>query len=156
MKHPIQIYLSKMAFPAIAILFSAIYLKSASELAAQDVLLVKPIAMILICIASISAVLDFRKIRVSEDAGTTPGVSPRVSAKVLLFILSCFVYLGILTRVGFLPSTVLFLGVVSFFLGVRNKKTLVAVPLFVTFFLYFIFQVLLEVPLPPGILSFLN
>lgn len=147
---------SKMIFPLISIIFSCVYLRQVADIPAQDALLVKPVAIVLIIVASISIVLEFRKMKMADskiEASTpAPGKS---KSKVLLFLAGSALYIALLTPLGFLLSTALFIGIMSWFLGVRRKKLLIGVSIATPLVLYFLFQVLLEVPLPPGLLQFL-
>ncbi len=144
---------SGMVFPLVAILFSAVYLRQVTDISAQDALLVKPVAFILIGLAAATLILEFRKARNRPETFVKPVF--RIPLKVVFFIVSCSVYLAVLTRLGFIPSTALFIAAVSWFLGVRKMKTLIGVAVIVPLVLYLLFQVLLEVPLPAGILQFL-
>ena len=62
----------------------------------------------------------------------------------------------LLEWLGFLVTTTLFMAVVVFGLGVRSWRILAAVPLGAAVGLYVIFAVWLRVPLPKGILAFLE
>lgn len=64
------------------------------------------------------------------------------------------VSLLLLTWLGFVLTTALFMITVIFGLGVRSWRSLVSVPLISAVVLYLIFAVMLRVPLPKGLLAF--
>ena len=66
------------------------------------------------------------------------------------------VSLLLLEMLGFMLTTTLFMAVVVFGLGVRSWRMLASVPLLSAVGLYVIFAVWLRVPLPKGILAFLE
>jgi len=76
--------------------------------------------------------------------------------RVALMLGAMAMSLLLLDKLGFMVTTTLFMAVVVFFLGVRSWWTLVAVPPLSAIGLYCIFAVWLRVPLPKGILSFLE
>lgn len=54
--------------------------------------------------------------------------------------------------VGYLTSTAVFIGTTMFILGQRNPLSVIALTLFFTALLYYVFSRLLSVPLPVGLL----
>jgi len=77
-------------------------------------------------------------------------------ARVGLMLGGLAVSLVLLDKLGFLLTTTLFMAVVVFGLGVRSWRMLVSIPLLSAIGLYVVFAVWLRVPLPKGILSFLE
>jgi len=77
-------------------------------------------------------------------------------ARVGLMLGGLAVALVVLDRLGFLLTTTLFMAVVIFGLGVRSWRMLASVPLVSAIGLYVVFAVWLQVPLPKGVLSFLE
>jgi len=77
-------------------------------------------------------------------------------ARVGLMLGGLAVALVLLDRLGFLLTTTLFMAVVIFCLGVRSWRMLASIPLLAAIGLYVVFAVWLQVPLPKGVLSFLE
>jgi putative tricarboxylic transport membrane protein len=65
-----------------------------------------------------------------------------------------FLYLVVFNRLGFLISSILFMGCFLWVLGNRHWPALLLVSLFVPVILYLVFRLLLAVMLPRGILPF--
>ena len=63
------------------------------------------------------------------------------------------VALLVLDKLGFLLTTTAFMAVVIFSLGVRSWATLIIAPVAAAGVLYLVFDVWLNVPLPPGLLG---
>ena len=62
-------------------------------------------------------------------------------------------YFVLIDTVGYFIVTPLFLFSLTIILGYRNKKILFLYPLFFSIFLFLVFRLFLNVPLPMGILS---
>lgn len=77
-----------------------------------------------------------------------------ISKKMALFIVSVFVLIYCLPILGANLSIILFLLITMFILNVRNKLLLVFVPICTDLFIFCIFKLWLEVPLPTGMLGF--
>ncbi|QEN08272.1 tripartite tricarboxylate transporter TctB family protein [Oceanispirochaeta crateris] len=76
----------------------------------------------------------------------------RENSRVWFSLLFTALYFGFLHVVGFLIASVFYLLAMLFFLGNRNKKVLILVPILVPIFLYFVFTTLLLVQLPSGLI----
>jgi hypothetical protein len=77
-------------------------------------------------------------------------------ARVALMLGGLAVSLLLLNWLGFVLTTMLFMTVVIFGLGVRSWRILAMIPILAAAGLYILFAVLLSVPLPKGILAFLS
>jgi putative tricarboxylic transport membrane protein len=76
--------------------------------------------------------------------------------KVIISLGLAILYAMFLKRVGFIPITILFLFAFLLLLNIRKPLTLIAVPIVASFALWFIFQKILTVSLPIGLLSLLG
>ena len=112
------------------------------------------IAIGLIGIGFVLTVQGIRARLVPQEA--IPWPSAGGWARVGLMLGALAVSLVLLEWLGFLLTTTLFMGVVVFGLGVRSWRMLVSMPLLAAIGLYVVFAVWLRVPLPKGILSFLE
>ena len=75
-----------------------------------------------------------------------------VFRKVASMIGSSLIYLIVLNHFGFFVSTLVYLPVMIWTLGVRKPKTIIFSTAFVVFFIFLIFQMFLRVPFPEGLL----
>lgn len=75
--------------------------------------------------------------------------------KSIFFAISIALYLMLMPKLGFVIATILFVLIIMIWLGVRNKYTLVFLPIISSCILYYIFKYLLFVKLPVGILKYL-
>ncbi len=90
-----------------------------------------------------------------EGEADDPGV-PVSHTRVVLLVLTVFLYLMVMPYIGYLLATPLFVAAVLRVTGVRKIKRLVAVPLAFTLVLYTIFGILARIRLPMGFMDFLN
>ena len=72
--------------------------------------------------------------------------------KVSLMIFSSLIYLLILNWVGFFSTTIVYLPVMIFLMGVKKPTTIVISTGVVLFFIFLIFRAFLKVPFPEGLL----
>ena len=78
--------------------------------------------------------------------------SPGLFRAALSLFLSC-VYAFILKPVGFIPGTVLFIFALMFLLGTRKKRDLALTPVLATIAVWLVFERLLTISLPVGLMS---
>ncbi|MBP1732332.1 MAG: hypothetical protein H6Q55_2761 [Deltaproteobacteria bacterium] len=71
-----------------------------------------------------------------------------------ILLLLCLVYIGVMSRLGFVISTFGFLTATPFVLGWRRWKVSCLVALVVAFGIYFLFTMVLGVVIPKGIMPF--
>lgn len=86
-----------------------------------------------------------------EGVESLPLWKQPVPRKVALMIVCSMIYLIILSSVGFFATTLVYLPVMCWMLGIRKPKTIALSTFFVVFFIYLIFGAFLKVPLPSGI-----
>jgi putative tricarboxylic transport membrane protein len=88
---------------------------------------------------------DFQKLSIREKG----------AQRILLSIAVMIVYCAVLKPVGFIIATIPFIMFFMFLLGNRKKLQFVWVPVAITFSVYFVFEKLLVLSLPSGLLSFI-
>lgn len=76
--------------------------------------------------------------------------------KVIASLGLAILYAMFLKRIGFIPITILFLFAFLMLLNIKKPLTLIAVPIVTTFALWLVFQKILTVSLPIGLLSLLG
>jgi len=86
----------------------------------------------------------------SKEQETIKGQTQQL---VTIGILS-LIYLLTFKPLGYIFSSILFVGLFLYFLGARKWFTLVTLSLLVPLMIFFVFKVFLDVPLPEGIFSF--
>jgi len=74
-----------------------------------------------------------------------------VFRKVFLMIAVSTVYLLIMSSIGFYLTTLAYLPVMIWLLGVRKPRVIVLSTVFVLIFIYLVFSAFLRVPIPEGI-----
>jgi len=117
--------------------------------------------IIILLLAAMSSVLLVKSIlegRREKVAGNRPrGVEGpsfwknEVFRKVILMIAVSIIYLLIMSSVGFYLTTLVYLPVMTWLLGVRKIKVITLSTVFVLFFIYLVFSAFLRVPIPEGI-----
>jgi len=78
--------------------------------------------------------------------------SPGFVRAALSLLVSC-IYAFALKPVGFIPGTILFILALMLLLGSRSKRDLVLAPVLSTLAVWFVFEKLLTISLPTGLLS---
>jgi putative tricarboxylic transport membrane protein len=112
-------------------------------------------AGIVVAIMALVVVLQSFRAQPAEEAKEAPA-EKRTAAKVILVLVSLFLYAVLMEYVGFFVVTLLLF---MFLLGVIEKKKwwfAVAVSVAVTLFAYLLFETALQSQLPMGILGFLR
>lgn len=71
----------------------------------------------------------------------------------LITLAAAFVFCVVLKPLGFIPTSLLFLGVMAFVMGKRTPLALIAPPVIVTLSIWVVFEKLLQLSLPPGVLA---
>jgi putative tricarboxylic transport membrane protein len=87
------------------------------------------------------------KKRAGQTSGPLPGLWQR---RPLIMFAAFLIYIYLATLVGFIPSSIAFLLLSFFMLGVRRWWLLISLPPAVTLAVYHLFSTLLNVPLPTG------
>jgi putative tricarboxylic transport membrane protein len=104
--------------------------------------------------SGLALVVNTLRGRIGAEAPRWPPVSGWL--RVALMLVSLFVVFLLLDLLGFLVVTTLFMGVMIFCLGERSWRMLATVPPLSAIALYAVFAVWLRVPLPKGIITFLD
>jgi hypothetical protein len=76
--------------------------------------------------------------------------------RVILLVLTVFLYIYLLPIIGYLLATPAFLAATSALGGIRTLKSLLFIPWFFTLLLFIVFGILARVRLPMGPLEFFN
>ena len=114
---------------------------------------IRPVFYLLIVLFIVNGVNDFRSFKRSSKAASKPK-DDEETKNVIGFILLVLAYLLLVTYVGFIIMSVVFLLSCLWLFGVKNKAILTFMPIGVSLFLYVLFAVWFGVPLPEGLLNF--
>ncbi|RLA88319.1 MAG: hypothetical protein DRG20_06295 [Deltaproteobacteria bacterium] len=139
-------YLRILLVPIIVGAFTTTYYIKNRGLPSEDLLLVNPL---IYSIAIILVIVIFNELKVKKNELQKKGVLAKRNVT-YIFILIIILYLISMNFIGYLISTILFLVIGLYILGVRKKRDLILLPLSVAFFFFFLFSFLLHVPLPLG------
>ncbi|MEI3606478.1 tripartite tricarboxylate transporter TctB family protein [Pseudogracilibacillus sp. SE30717A] len=140
------------------LIFTLLYLFEISSLKnAQDKLLVNPVIWIIFLLYPIIIWQEWREKRKKETTHEATNeaeseASSRLSKKVFLFMISTLLYLVLMNYIGFIISTIAFMPFLMWVLGTSSKKILIILPIATTVVLYLLFNNLLGIPLPQGII----
>jgi hypothetical protein len=142
-----------MIIPLGILVWACTYFNEIRSQSLQDQMFIRPVFYLLAVLFIVNGVNDFRSFSKgsqvaakSKDDGDTK--------KVIGFILLVLVYLLLVTYVGFIITSVVFLFSCLLLFEVKSKVILIFMPLGVSLFLYLLFAVWFGVPLPEGLLNF--
>ena len=107
------------------------------------------LAFILTCIFMTRCVLKIRKEGFKKEEQT---VVPGAMLQVVISMIITILYVVLMPYLGFIISTLVYSFGIMFYLGMRNIFVLVLVPPGVTLFGYFVFNSILYIFLPRGII----
>lgn len=106
------------------------------------------IATLIFClILLIKEYLEYR----NEEESEVKGAFSNLNWQIIFVIILTIAYVYLIPRLGFFTGTFLYLNVSMYVLGLRSKKMYIAPPIIVLF-IYLIFEAVLNLPLPTGIL----
>ncbi|WP_339182039.1 tripartite tricarboxylate transporter TctB family protein [Oceanobacillus sp. FSL W7-1293] len=143
------------------LIFSVVYLVDISSLnSAQDKLMVNPIIWIIILLYPLiiwKEWKEWKEVKQSADTGEKESdevdeSSAKLSKKVFLFMLSTLIYLVLMNYLGFLIMTIIYVPTLMWILGTTSKKVLIILPIAFTLLLFYLFNNLLGIPIPSGLL----
>ena len=92
-----------------------------------------------------SLILFFKDTPIEQDP-----LKIHIVWKIIIFLAMVVIYLFLMTKVGYIIATAMFLYASLLFLRLENKILLITFPLVLTLVLYFLFTRLLSVILPEG------
>jgi hypothetical protein len=74
-----------------------------------------------------------------------------VFRKVVLMVTGAMIFIGVMDFAGFYLTSLVYLPLMTWLLGVRKPRTIILSSFIVLFFVYLVFTAFLRVPLPEGI-----
>lgn len=144
------------------LLFALLYLYEISSLNhSQDKLLVNPVIWIIVILYPIIIWQEWRQFKGKQAQEQTSEpekekesseTSAKLTKKVLFFMLSTFGYLIGMNYLGFFMMTIIYMPLLMWVLGTKSKRILIILPIATTIILYVLFDMVLEIPLPQGLL----
>lgn len=142
------------------LLFALLYLYEIGSLKnPQDKLLVNPVIWIMVILYPIILWQEWRQFKQSkseeetaEDDKESADTSAKLTKKIFFFMLSTFGYLILMNYFGFFIMTILYMPLLMWILGTKSKWTLIILPIVTTVVLFVLFDLVLGIPLPQGVL----
>jgi hypothetical protein len=143
----------ELPIPLFAAIFSIVYLFSTNEY--SFVVIRYPYAVIAVIAILIVLIMGdlIKKLKKPRESysKTDTGLEFNLNYMIMILVLS-FLYLILITWLGYFSSTALFLISLMVLLKVRRALLLIGIPLFYITLSYLIFRVFLRLPLPEGFL----
>lgn len=157
-KYYVKFKLSSLIVPAIFWTIALVYIYESRNLWEKDAMLLVRWCVVAMAIATVFSLykdLEITKIedkeaKVSEKA---PFFSEK-NLKLIVFIAATSLYVYLMTVIGFIIATLLYIAGIMYFLGERKPLVIALVPIGTTAFIYLMFDVWLKISLPAGFLGF--
>jgi len=155
-------FVHRIIAATLILLFTIIYIIDASALEnSQDTLMVIPVLWIMVLLYPIIIWQEWRAAKkqeaekqevAEEEEDADNETTLKLSKKVLLFMILTFIYLILMNYIGFIISTILYMPALMWVFGTKSKKLLIILPIVTAVVLFFLFNNLLGIPLPQGVL----
>ena len=143
-------------FAVLALLFVAVYWMSAGKLPNASIVFPRVLTYFLVPLFLwnfVESLIGFRKTAAGDNPeGTKWDCGLHLSRPKIMVILVTLAYIVLMPILGFVVTTVLYLLVLSYYLGVRNYISLLLFTGVYTFAIYAVFVMWLRVRLPDGLL----
>ena len=149
---------TSLLVPLIIWTFVIIYLYGSRNVIWSDGFLTMRVCTILLLICTLAVlkrefvVMDREAYERWKAEQSEPVLTQATRRQILMFGI-LIVYMLLLQPLGFLIDTILFVLVVMWWLGVRDWKLLVLIPILTSVILFYIFKYLLFIRLPLGVLK---
>lgn len=149
--------------PLLILIYTVNYYAETVRLPHPEVhnLLIRPVVYAIAVLSALYFITHLRREPAGEDGPEEPAAkSPpvrqaiRENRKFLLFLLQTAIYLPLISLLGFVPASALYMVVTMLQLGVRNVKVLVLLPLITVVGLVLMFETWLTITIPKGIFGF--
>lgn len=144
--------LAEILITSLMIVLEGILWLAAGEIPPESAAYPKGLIIMAFAISAIYLVMCIYKIKKQGLAKKEKEQCPGAGVQTIVFGVMVCIYIGLLEKVGYLIMTPVFIVASLWFLGMRKKITLLLVPVIVTGFTYFVFNYVLYVFLPAGIL----
>ena len=149
--------MKKYLFVVLALVFVIVYWSSAGKLPPQSVVFPKFITAILIPLfiwVIIQSIVEYRALAKNTEVPENEKwkFSLNITRNKLVIVGATVVYVAIIPVIGYIVTTVLYVGGLSFFLGNRKPVKLILYTGILVAILYLIFGFWLRIRLPTGIL----
>lgn len=113
--------------------------------------------LLLVGITLLSGILLKNQLRSTKSVETSEKEDNITNQGLLSkLIAACFIYAIAMNYAGFLISTLFYIAIVLFLLGLRNKRSLTILSLGITAMLFIIFVKILQISVPRGVGLFMN
>lgn len=147
--------LKEFIFPAMVSVFCFIYYFTTRTYSSESTKFPYMIFVIMAVLAVLILISEYKKNKLalkdnSKNTGST--IDRELLVKQLGILIFAVLYLFLLTQIGYIISTLLFLLITMWFSKVPLKLSLIVCPI-TTFVLYLIFVIWLNLPIPGGFIE---
>ncbi len=143
-------------FLLFSLAFTIAYWYSAHDLPVDGILFPRVLIIVLIPLFVWNfalSVIKFRKTMKSEEPDAKKyDVSLGLTKQRVVVIVATIAYIFLMDKIGFVVCTVLYIGGLAFYLGVRNPVRLILFTAIYTALIYAIFAMWLQIRFPTGLL----
>lgn len=153
--------LAPLFVPTMVLILSIAYYIESWNVDTINKLLIKPTCFLIIVIYLFFVYKEFHKHKkLATQQGeqnaqaASNAVSCQVQYKSVFIIGMTAIYVLVVQYLGFILTSVIFMGTMLYVLNVRKKWIVISFSVASTVILYFAFKTILMVPLPSGILGF--
>lgn len=143
------VFIKKMTIPTVVLLWSIMYVVETSSNSNRDVLLIRPLAILI----AITYLIIFFKEYIHSKIRDSSENMPFISTKEIKILLLMIIYIFVIKYLGFVLTSFLSMLAMLYILDVRKIRHLLIFSSVSTVILYIAFKVILMVPLPSGLLG---
>lgn len=142
--------LQRVTVPTLILIWAFVYMFGLRDNKPDDLLLIKPVFYLLFLLYIINTTGDIREWR--QEKGKN--IDTKAPKNIYIFIGLVVAYLLLISYLGFIITSILFILANLILFQVKNKYMFIFFPLIITFLLYIVFKILFNIPLPAGFLGF--
>lgn len=142
-------FFKKMTIPTIVLLWSIMYVVETSAYSNRDVLLIRPLFVLIAITYLIILFKEYIQSRIKDSRENVAFISAK-EMKILLLMIT---YIFVIKYLGFVLTSFLSMLAMLYILEVRKIQHLLIFSSVSTVVLYIAFKVVLMVPLPSGLLG---
>ncbi|MFB0972845.1 MAG: tripartite tricarboxylate transporter TctB family protein [Neofamilia sp.] len=142
--------------PTIAMIWATAYFFEVSKLPAENGYLIRPafyIMLLLYVINTTTEYMEWKKKKATEK-NVARKMNPEEKNNLIVLgitFLITVVYVGLMSKLGFIISTIIYLFLQLYILKTKNKLVLFGLPIILSLVVFFMFTEGFSVPLPRGI-----
>lgn len=152
--------IQKIMVPTVVMIWASLYFFEVIKLSERNQYLIRPVFYIMLMLFVINTFTDYfdwKNAKMTEKEGEvkTFGIFKDLDylKTLALVVLLSAGYIAVMTTLGFVLSTAIYLFLQLVVLKSKNKIVIIGLPIALTIIVFLIFRQILGVPLPRGILG---